>query len=177
VQAVQQTEETFRHIWMCETTMESQQEAWRKCVEQVNDDGRRAYQEELRRWKRAEKDAEDRGMAVSFKAKKPKFTARKEEVIWGSLSGWIFGFKELLDPEETEDLEDLHVWKVMDLYISLVPRKLGSIWKPMFRTSKTIARYMAGKFVKALEEFGRTELWGHGARPLLSGRSRWESLP
>ncbi|KFH70134.1 hypothetical protein MVEG_04936 [Podila verticillata NRRL 6337] len=27
-------------------------------------------------------------------------------------------------------------------------------------TSKTIATYMATKFVKALEEFGRTELWG-----------------
>ncbi|KAI9233875.1 MAG: hypothetical protein BYD32DRAFT_439710 [Podila humilis] len=51
-------------------------------------------------------------------------------------------------------------WKVMDLYLGLVPRELGSIWKHMFRTSETIATYMAGKFVKALEEFGRTEIWG-----------------
>ncbi|KAI9233593.1 MAG: hypothetical protein BYD32DRAFT_465206 [Podila humilis] len=86
--------------------------------------------------------------------------ARKAEDIGDSLGGWIFGVKELLDPEETEELEDLEVWKVMDLYLGLVPRKLGEIWKPLFRTSKTIACYMAGKFVKALEEFGRTELWG-----------------
>ncbi|KAF9309448.1 hypothetical protein BG003_009766, partial [Podila horticola] len=140
--------------------MESQREAWRKCGKQVNDNGQRAYQEGLRRWKRAEKDAEDRGEVASFKEKKPRFTARKEEDIWGSLGGWIFGVKELLDPEEKEDMEDLNVWKVMDLYMGLVPRKLGSIWKPMFGTNKTIANYMASKFVKALEEFGRTELWG-----------------
>ncbi|KAF9382696.1 hypothetical protein CPB97_007010, partial [Podila verticillata] len=143
-----------------QTTMESQQEAWWKCAEKVNKDGRRAYQEGLRQWKKAEKDAEERGQVASFKAKQPKFTSRKEEDILESLSGWIFGVKEMLDPEETEDLEDLDVWKVMDLYIGLVPRKLGEIWKHTFGTSKTIARYMAGKFVKALEEYGRTELWG-----------------
>ncbi|KAF9309889.1 hypothetical protein BG003_009194, partial [Podila horticola] len=49
---------------------------------------------------------------------------------------------------------------VMDLYMGLVPRSLGSIWTLMFGTSKTIANYMGGKLVKALEEFGRTELWG-----------------
>ncbi|KAG0090892.1 hypothetical protein BGZ92_001932 [Podila epicladia] len=59
-----------------------------------------------------------------------------------------------------EDVEDLNVWKVMDLYLGLVPRELGLIWKHMFGTSKTIANHMAAKFVKALEEFGRTELWG-----------------
>ncbi|KAF9001854.1 hypothetical protein BGZ52_009739, partial [Haplosporangium bisporale] len=140
--------------------MESQREAWWKCAEKVNKDGRRAYQEGLRQWKKAEKDAEERGQVASFKEKQPKFTSRKEEDILESLSGWIFGVKEMLDPEEIEDLEDLDVWKVMDLYIGLVPRKLGEIWKHMFGTSKTIARYMAGKFVKALEEYGRTELWG-----------------
>ncbi|KAG0331042.1 hypothetical protein BG005_005924, partial [Podila minutissima] len=82
------------------------------------------------------------------------------EDVWDSLGEWIFGVKELLDPEEMEDAEDLKVWKVMDLYLGLVPRELGSIWKHMFGTSKTIATYMAAKFVKAIEEFGRTELWG-----------------
>ncbi|KAG0065927.1 hypothetical protein BGZ92_005443, partial [Podila epicladia] len=52
-----------------------------------------------------------------------------------------------------ENMEDLNVWKFVDLYLGLVPRKLGEIWKLMFGTSKTIARYMASKFVKVLEEF------------------------
>jgi hypothetical protein len=108
----------------------------------------------------AKKEAEDSGQGASFKAKEPKFTERKTEEVWESLGGWIYGVKELLDPEEMEDLEDLNTWKVMDLYLGLVPRQLGETWKVMFGTSKTIATYMAGKFVKALEEFGRTELWG-----------------
>ncbi|KAF9375551.1 hypothetical protein CPC16_000666, partial [Podila verticillata] len=85
---------------------------------------------------------------------------REPRDVWDSMEGWIFGVKELENPEEKEDVEDLNVWKVMDLYLGLVPRELGSIWKHMFRTSETIATYMAGKFVKALEEFGRTEIWG-----------------
>jgi hypothetical protein len=32
-------------------------------------------------------------------------------------------------------------------------------WKTMFMTSTTTAKYMVGRFVKAIEEFGRTELW------------------
>ncbi|KAG0060708.1 hypothetical protein BGZ92_006656, partial [Podila epicladia] len=100
------------------------------------------------------------GQGASFKAKEPKFTKRKVEDVWDSLGEWIFGVKELLDPEEMEDVEDLNIWKVMDLYLGLVPRELGSTWKHMFGTSKNIATYMATKFVKALEEFGRTELWG-----------------
>ncbi|KAF9317165.1 hypothetical protein BG003_001089, partial [Podila horticola] len=49
---------------------------------------------------------------------------------------------------------------VMDLYLGLVPRELGSRWKRKFRTNKNVATYMASKFVKSIEEFGRTELWG-----------------
>ncbi|KAG0099712.1 hypothetical protein BGZ93_006373 [Podila epicladia] len=152
--------ETFRHIWMCETTKESQREAWWKCVEQVNKDGESAYRKAHRQWRIAEKEAEESGQGANFKAKEPKFTKKKVEDIWDSLGEWIFGVKELLDPEEMEDAEDLNVWKVMDLYLGLVPRELGLIWKHMFGTSKTIANHMAAKFVKALEEFGRTELWG-----------------
>ncbi|KAF9378428.1 hypothetical protein CPC16_011293, partial [Podila verticillata] len=138
--------ETFRHIWMCETTLERQREAWWKCVEQVNKDGERAYQKAHRQWRMAEKEAGESGQGANFKAKEPKFMKRKAEDVWDSLSGWIYGVKELLDPEEMEDAEDLNVWKVMDLYLGLVPRELGSIWKHMFGTSKTIASYMATKF-------------------------------
>ncbi|KAG0015497.1 hypothetical protein BGZ82_001374, partial [Podila clonocystis] len=126
--------------------MESQREAWWKGVEQVNKDGEHAYRKAHRQWRMAEKDAEESGQGASFKAKEPKFTKRKVEDVWDSLGELIFGVKELLDPEETENVEDLDVWKVMDLYLGLVPRELGSTWKHMFGTSKTIANYMAAKF-------------------------------
>ncbi|KAG0073625.1 hypothetical protein BGZ93_004724, partial [Podila epicladia] len=86
------------------------------------------------------------GQGESFKAKEPKFTKKKAEDVWDSLSDWIFGVKELLDPEETEDVEGINVWKVMDPYLDLVPRELGSILKHLFGTSKTIATYMAANF-------------------------------
>ena len=141
-------------------TTETQRQGWQKCIDQVNLTGEMAYRRAYQQWKKAQRIAEERGEGASFKAKEPVFTRRKSDKVWDSLSGWIFGVKELADPEEMEDMEDLNVWKVMDLYIGLVPRKLGTIWKKTFGTNKTIATYMAGKFVKAIEEFGRTELWG-----------------
>ncbi|KAF9367011.1 hypothetical protein CPC16_007142, partial [Podila verticillata] len=135
-------------------------QGWQKCVEQVNKEGLYAFRKKHKEWRMAEKEAEECGEATRLKAKEPTFMEREPEDVWDSMGGWIFGVRELENPEEKEDMEDLNVWKVMDLYLGLVPRELGSIWKHMFRTSKTIATYMAGKFVKALEEFGRTEIWG-----------------
>ncbi|KAF9271820.1 hypothetical protein BGZ74_005619, partial [Mortierella antarctica] len=68
--------------------------------------------------------------------------------------------KGLMEELEVEEADDLDTWKAMDLYLSLVPKALIKKWKELFYTSCAIATYMAGKFVAALEEFGRTELWG-----------------
>ncbi|KAG0335480.1 hypothetical protein BG005_004584, partial [Podila minutissima] len=81
------------------------------------------------------------------------------EDIWESIKGWIFGVKGLMEELEVEEEDDLDTWKAMDLYLGLVPKALIKKWKELFYTSGAIATYMAGKFVAALEEFGRTELW------------------
>lgn len=52
---------------------------------------------------------------------------RKADDIWDSLVGWKYGVKELEDPEEKDDVEGLNVWKVVDLYLGLALRELGSI--------------------------------------------------
>ncbi|KAF9308396.1 hypothetical protein BG003_011165, partial [Podila horticola] len=112
------------------------------------------------KWKKAKEEAESRGEGANFKVKEPTFMELEADEVWDSLGGWIFGAKELREPGVEEDVEDLNIWKVMDLYLNLVPRELGSRWKHIFRTSKNVATYMAGKFVKSIEEFGGTELWG-----------------
>ncbi|KAF9303393.1 hypothetical protein BG003_002061, partial [Podila horticola] len=112
------------------------------------------------KWRKAKREAESHGEGASFKVKEPTFMELEADEIWDSLGGWIFGAKELKEPGVEEDVEDLNVWKVMDLYLSLVPWELGSRWKHKFRTSNNVATYMAGKFIKSIEEFSQTELWG-----------------
>ena len=48
---------------------------------------------------------------------------------------------------------------VQDLYQGLTPKAFTAEWKSIFKTSTSIARYMVGRFVKAIEELGRTKIW------------------
>ncbi|KAF9319389.1 hypothetical protein BG006_002993, partial [Podila minutissima] len=111
------------------------------------------------KWLEAKAVAESSGETSSFTAKKPTFQKQALSMIKESLRGWIFSAEELMDLEVVEDLEDLDTWKVMDLYMGLVLKKLGEIWVKTFRMSKTVRSYLAGKFVQSLEDFSHSEIW------------------
>ena len=50
-------------------------------------------------------------------------------------------------------------WTTQDFYHGLAPKSFTAEWKSCFKTSTSIARYMVGRFVKAIEELGRIEIW------------------
>ncbi|KAF9896721.1 hypothetical protein BX616_006877 [Lobosporangium transversale] len=98
------------------------------------------------------------------RTKEPTFTAAEEDYIWGTLEMHIDGVREVRrhgdrngdDEEEREHTPD---WSVQDIYHGLTPKSIAQSWKVGFKTTTRIATYMAGRFVKAIEEFGRTEIW------------------
>ena len=64
-----------------------------------------------------------------------------------------------MDRVREEEPEKQWNWKAQDLYQGLTPKSFTEEWKTIFKTTSTIARYMVGRFVNAIEEFGRTEIW------------------
>ena len=48
---------------------------------------------------------------------------------------------------------------VQDIYHGLTPKTIAQSWKQMFGMTKSIASCVAGRFVKDIEEIGRTEIW------------------
>ncbi|KAF9994196.1 hypothetical protein BGZ80_007895, partial [Entomortierella chlamydospora] len=99
----------------------------------------------------------------------PKFTGIKEDIIWRVLSARIGNLMEIwkarvimdeLDiTEEGANTQGWFKWTVQDLYQGLTPKSFTSGWKSTFKTSTLVARYMVGRFVSAIEELGRTEIW------------------
>ena len=48
---------------------------------------------------------------------------------------------------------------MQDIYHGLTPVMPAASWKRRFRTTKSIASCMVGRFVKAIEDIGRKEIW------------------
>ncbi|KAF9303331.1 hypothetical protein BGZ74_003974 [Mortierella antarctica] len=62
---------------------------------------------------------------------------------------------------EEEEVEEVRAWSIQDIYHGLVPQDLVKGWKQIFGASTWIAQYMVDRFVSAIEEYGRTEIWNN----------------
>ncbi|KAF9181904.1 hypothetical protein BGZ51_003857 [Haplosporangium sp. Z 767] len=60
---------------------------------------------------------------------------------------------------DTDKLETDENWTVQKLYQGLVTVTLTTVWVTLFGTSRVTARYMAGCFTRALEDFGCDVIW------------------
>jgi ribonuclease HI len=155
--------EDTQHLWECRFFVDEQKKGWEQAVNNVNVDGERAWRKEWKQWYLACKDARERGEPPP-KLVEPKFTKIKVDIIWNFLTAKVDGLVQLFEDicdEDTVPLEDTGVrdWSIKDLYHGLTPKSWVAEWKTMFMTSTTTAKYMVGRFVKAIEEFGRNELW------------------
>ncbi|KAI8595253.1 hypothetical protein EDD21DRAFT_425183, partial [Dissophora ornata] len=96
--------------------------------------------------------------------KPPEYHGADEDTIWESLEGQIGGVDEIRrqgenSSEEEDEMDDLPDWLVQDIYHGLTPKSMAVSWKHLFKTTKGIATYIVGRFVEAVEEIGRTEIW------------------
>src|SRR5690554_2732379 len=60
---------------------------------------------------------------------------------------------------DADKIEADENWTVQKLYQGLVPVTLTTVWARLFGTSKATARYIAGRFTRALEDFGCDVIW------------------
>ncbi|KAF9368479.1 hypothetical protein BGX21_006558, partial [Mortierella sp. AD011] len=119
-------------------------------------------------WLKAAKEARELGRPAPSQ-KEPTFTLQKEEIIWTVPKTRSKGLTEIcrygnnsedwFDRLGEEELEKQWKWKTQDFYQGLTPKSFTEGWKTIFKITVTIARYMVGRFVSAVEEFGRTEIW------------------
>ena len=159
--------ENTHHLWRCEMTMDKQLDGWAQEVKNVNKIGKRTWRKECKEHEEREERAKEKGREKS-KRRGPTFKEAPVDNIWDSLEIMIGGvsairsareFSDADDEDESEGAEDGYLWTVQDLYQGLTPMSMATKWARLFKTTKTISRYMAGRFVKAVEEFGRTEIW------------------
>ncbi|KAF9367799.1 hypothetical protein BGX21_007055, partial [Mortierella sp. AD011] len=148
--------------------MEKQLEGWIDAIAATNRDGKRAHAKAHTQWLKAAKEARELGRPAPSQ-KEPTFTPQKEEIIWTVLKARIKGLtgicrdgnngEDWFDRLGEEEPEKQWKWKTQDFYQGLTPKGFTDEWKTIFKTTATIARYMVGRFVSAVEEFGRTEIW------------------
>ncbi|KAF9079868.1 hypothetical protein BGX27_005885, partial [Mortierella sp. AM989] len=101
-----------------------------------------------------------------------------EDVTWRVSVARIGGLAEVQRKggsiEELADLTEYRVsdsateWTVQDLYQGLTPKAFTAERISIFKTSTSIARYMVNRFVKAIEELGRTRSGTNVAKSLLT---------
>ncbi|KAF9980860.1 hypothetical protein BGZ79_006239, partial [Entomortierella chlamydospora] len=149
-------------------TLEKQLQGWEKAVKDINSDGKRAWAKERSKWLEAQRTARERGLPAPSQGE-PKFSEVKEDIIWRVLSARIDNLAEIRRARDTIDeantteeranAQERPKWTVQDLYQGLTPKSFTAEWKSIFKTSTSIARYMVGRFVRAIEELGRTEIW------------------
>jgi hypothetical protein len=161
----EQEREDTAHLWQCPATRDTQHEIWTEAISNVNDIGMRKWRKDIKKWREEEAKAREKGRDTS-RRNAPKFSSMEEDYIWNSLALEVSGVKEIQrnggeDPEveEDEEMEEIPVWSVQDIYHGLTPKSIGKTWKSVFETTQSIASYMAGRFVSAIEEAGRTEIW------------------
>ncbi|KAF9287340.1 hypothetical protein BGZ68_001949 [Mortierella alpina] len=159
------TQETEEHMWDCSESMETQWIGWEKACEMVNHDGNRMFNKHEKLWEMRRKKAEENNKP--FTTPRPTFTSMPVKDIKESLL-WIAGARDRVrsendndeDSDEDEDVFDPgNDWHVHDLYRGLVPKLLTTIWARMFATSNSTARYMAARFVLAIEDYMRKWIW------------------
>jgi hypothetical protein len=145
--------------------MDRQREQWEEAIAEVNVVGFRTWRKAKKAWDEEVKKAADKGRDPPRNA--PRFTHAEEDYIWNVLEGQIGGVREIRrhgamevdDGEDSEEEAEAPRWTVQDIYHGLTPTSIARSWKHGFKTTEHIARYMAGRFVKAIEEVGRTEIW------------------
>ncbi|KAF9342051.1 hypothetical protein BGX26_008502, partial [Mortierella sp. AD094] len=137
--------------------MATQLEGWKQTIESINKDGQRAWAKAHKQWLEEKRQAREHGQDQGMQTE-PKFTVMDDKMIWKILKAKIDGLAHICGEVEGNTIENPR-WTVQDLYQGLTPKGFTSEWKSYFKTSTSIARYMVGRFVKAIEEFGRTEIW------------------
>jgi len=159
----EQEQEDTQHLWRCPTTMETQKEKWNEAVANVNNIGWRTWKKAKKKWEEEVKKEKEKGRDISGR-KPPSYHGADDDTIWESLEDQIDGVAEIRrqgenNSEEEEEVDDLPDWSVQDIYHGLTPKSMADSWRHVFKTTKGIATYMAGRFVSAIEEIGRTEIW------------------
>jgi hypothetical protein len=137
-------------------------------IRTFNSDGKRAWRKEKACWVEEQRKLKESGRQT-LASKEPRFSEIPVSFIWKFLCNRIEGLNRIWAAHHPEDeqngvLESIaHVtnqqWTTQDLYQGLTPKSFTQEWKTMFKTTTSIARYMVGKFVRGIEEFGRTEIW------------------
>jgi ribonuclease HI len=155
--------EDTEHLWKCSITDDKQLAGWKKAVESFKADGKRALAQERKVWEQQQQQAKERGLAHGGHG--PQFTPAPEAAIWRVLQSKFQGVTAIrkagrVDAEPVEDgLGEDAIWSVQNLYHGLTPKDLVQDCKRTFKTSMSIARYVAGRFVKAIEDVGKAEIW------------------
>lgn len=166
--------EDNKHVWQCEATLEVQAAGWKDAVNNLNKDGKRAWTSEHKAWRAAASTAREQGR--QFTQAEPKFSEANDNKLWTVLKGRVSDLQEILrindkvieNPLGTDNSQ--LTWTVKELYQGLVPKVFTSDWKTTFNTTTSIARYIAGKFVRTIEESGRTDIWNERCKATIE----WE---
>jgi ribonuclease HI len=162
--------EDTTHVWRCPDTMESQKEGWEEAMSLVTEVGKKAWQQDRKKWLEMKKKAEEEGK--EFTKAEPTFVAEDKETFWTMLERFFRGAKnirqgnlmedDLLTEEEVVvDLGALERrrWTVVEAYHGLAPVDLGDKFKEVFRTTQAIAAIMADRFITLIENYGRQGIW------------------
>ena len=164
-------DEDITHIWRCPETLEGQGEGWEEAIEMVIDLGGRLWQRAKQMWTKKKEDADKYG--EEFNKEQPTFSAASAESVWTVLEDQFRGVRNIRvrnlleddlmrEEEQVVDFGDIQVerqWTVIEAYHGLAPLYLKDKFKRLFGTTTAIAKIMADKFMKNIEDYGRTGLW------------------
>jgi len=155
--------EDTEHLWRCPITDDTQLDGWKKALENIQTDGKRALAKERKIWLEQQDQARKHGQTHGGCG--PQFTPAPEATIWRMLQTKFQGVTAIRKADRAyaeqvmDGLGDDATWSVQDLYHGLTPKDFVQECKRTFKTSMSIARYVAGRFVKAIEKVGRSMIW------------------
>ncbi|KAF9185646.1 hypothetical protein BGZ51_000365, partial [Haplosporangium sp. Z 767] len=135
--------------------------------------GRQVWTKATKAWKEEQEEA--RRKKRTFKIPRPTLKAQRIGRIRDSLD-WVggvweqtyhgddddMGYDEDNESDIAADADKIETdenWTVQKLYQGLVPVTLTTLWATLFGSSRASARYMAGRFTRALEDFERDVIW------------------
>ncbi|GJJ69097.1 hypothetical protein EMPS_01443 [Entomortierella parvispora] len=160
--------EDTNHIWRCPETLTSQCEGWEETMELVTSLGKKLWERAKESWESEKKKAEEEGK--EFKKKEPTFSNETMDSFWTMLMDYFRGARNIkeqnlldddMEREEVVDLGSLgwRPWTVIDAYHGLAPLFLKDKFQTLFYTTQEIASIMADRFIKGIEDYGRTGIW------------------